>query len=85
MLKRLAVLFAVLALVAAACGGSDDSSDTTTTTAAEGDSSGQETTDTGESTLATVVDTWEADLWSQWIRDRVLRNRLNRKQHRIRR
>jgi general L-amino acid transport system substrate-binding protein len=55
MLKRLAVLFAVLALVAAACGGSDDSSDTTTTTAAEGDSSGQETTDTGESTLAAVV------------------------------
>ncbi|MCL1600858.1 MAG: amino acid ABC transporter substrate-binding protein [Actinomycetia bacterium] len=55
MLKRLAVLFAVLALVAAACGGSDDSSDTTTTTAAEGDSSGQETIDTGESTLATVV------------------------------
>jgi general L-amino acid transport system substrate-binding protein len=54
MLKRLAVLFAVLALVAAACGGSD-SSDTTTTTAAEGDSSGQETTDTGDSTLATVV------------------------------
>jgi general L-amino acid transport system substrate-binding protein len=56
MLKRLAVLFAVLALVAAACGGSDDSSDTTTTTAAEGDSSGQETTDTGDSTLATVVE-----------------------------
>ena len=55
MLRRLAVLFAVLALVAAACGGSD-SSDTTTTTAAEGDSSGQETTDTGDSTLATVVD-----------------------------
>jgi general L-amino acid transport system substrate-binding protein len=54
MLKRLAVLFAVLALVAAAC-SSDDSSDTTTTTAAEGDSSGQETTDTGDSTLATVI------------------------------
>ena len=54
MLKRLAVLFAVLALVAAAC-SSDDSSDTTTTTVAEGDSSGQETTDTGDSTLATVV------------------------------
>jgi general L-amino acid transport system substrate-binding protein len=54
MLKRLAVLFAVLALVAAACGGSD-SSDTTTTTAAEGDSSGQTTTDTGADTLADVV------------------------------
>jgi general L-amino acid transport system substrate-binding protein len=55
MLKRLAVLFAVLALVAAACGGSDDSSDTTTTTAAEGDGSGQETTtDTGEATLDVV-------------------------------
>ncbi len=56
MLKRLAVLFAVLALATAACRGSDDSSDTTTTTAAEGDSSGQETTDTGDSTLATVVE-----------------------------
>jgi general L-amino acid transport system substrate-binding protein len=54
MLKRLAVLFAVLALVAAAC-SSDDSSDTTTTTAAEGDSSGQETTtETGTDTLAAV-------------------------------
>ncbi len=48
MLKRLAVLFAVLALVAAACGGSSD--DTTTTT--EGDS-GQEPS--GE-TLAAVQD-----------------------------
>ena len=54
MLKRLAVLFAVLALVAAAC-SSDDSGDSTTTTAAEGDSSGQETTDTGDSTLEAVV------------------------------
>jgi general L-amino acid transport system substrate-binding protein len=55
MLKRLAVLFAVLALVAAACGGSD-SSDTTTTTAAEGDSSGQETTVTDGETLQAVLD-----------------------------
>ncbi len=60
MLKRLAVLFAVLALVAAACGGSDDSADTTTTVAGGdttettaaggGGDSGQE----GGSTLAAV-------------------------------
>jgi len=50
MLKKLAVLFAVLALVAAACGG--DSSDDTTTTTAGGDT-GQEPSG---STLATVQD-----------------------------
>ncbi|MGI9585248.1 MAG: amino acid ABC transporter substrate-binding protein [Acidimicrobiia bacterium] len=56
MLKRLAVLFAVLALVAAACGSSDEGSDTTTTTAASteegGGDTGQEAT--GDDTLATV-------------------------------
>jgi general L-amino acid transport system substrate-binding protein len=54
MLKRLAVLFAVLALVAAACGGSSEGDETTTTVAdgTEGTDTGQETT--GESTLATV-------------------------------
>ncbi len=51
MLKRLAVLFAVLALVAAACGGGDADGDTTTTVA-EGDGSGQEAT--GGSTLEVV-------------------------------
>lgn len=50
MMKRLAVLFAVLALVAAACGGSSSDEDTTTTTA--GGDTGQEPT--GESTLAEV-------------------------------
>jgi general L-amino acid transport system substrate-binding protein len=51
MLKRLAVLFAVLALVAAACGGGD-SSDTTTTAADGGGDSGQAS---GGSTLEAVV------------------------------
>lgn len=56
MLKKLAVLFAVLALVAAACGGSDDAEETTTTvaegteTTVAGGESGQE----GGSTLAAV-------------------------------
>lgn len=36
MIKRLAVLLAVLAMVAAACGGTSDTDDTTTTTAADG-------------------------------------------------
>ena len=49
MMKRLAVLFAVLALVAAACGGSSSDEDTTTTTS--GGDTGQET---GESTLDVV-------------------------------
>jgi general L-amino acid transport system substrate-binding protein len=49
MLKKLAVLFAVLALVAAACGGSSDDGETTTT--ASDTTPGQET---GEGTLATV-------------------------------
>lgn len=49
MLKRLAVLFAVLALVAAACGSADDGD--ITTTAGETDAPGQET---GDSTLAQV-------------------------------
>ena len=51
MLKRLAVLFAVLALVAAACGGGD-SSDTTTTAADGGGDSGQAS---GGTTLEAVV------------------------------
>jgi general L-amino acid transport system substrate-binding protein len=53
MLKRLAVLFAVLALVAAACGGGD-AEETTTTVATEtdGGESGQET---GGSTLDAVT------------------------------
>jgi len=41
MLKRLAVLFAVLALVAAACGGSDSSDTTTTVADGGGGDSGQ--------------------------------------------
>lgn len=56
MLKKLAVLFAVLALVAAACGGSDDSAETTTT-AAEGTETtvaGGDTGQSGEGTLAAV-------------------------------
>jgi general L-amino acid transport system substrate-binding protein len=53
MLKRLAVLFAVLALVAAACGGSSEGEETTTTTVAGGDG-GTDSGQTGESTLATV-------------------------------
>jgi general L-amino acid transport system substrate-binding protein len=58
MLKRLAVLFAILALVAAACSSSSDGDDATTTTAAaaEGDAEGG---DTGQaesgSTLADVI------------------------------
>ncbi len=51
MLKRLAVLFAVLALVAAACGSAD--SGDTTTTAGEAQPPGQEAT--GEGTLETVI------------------------------
>ncbi len=50
-MKRLAVLFAVLALVVAACGGSSSDDDTTTTTAAGDPDTGQET---GESTLDQV-------------------------------
>lgn len=52
MLKKVAVLFAVLALIAAACGGSDDTADTTTTVADGGDGGdvGQE----GDSTLDVV-------------------------------
>jgi general L-amino acid transport system substrate-binding protein len=58
MMKRLALLFAVLALVAAACGSSDEADDTTTTAAGTETTvadAGQETTDTGESTLDTVI------------------------------
>ncbi len=51
MLKRFAVLLAVLALVAAACGSADDGD--TTTTAGDADVPGQET---GDSTLAIVKD-----------------------------
>ena len=51
MLKKLAVLFAVLALVAAACGGGDGGDTTTTAGEAEPEAPAQET---GESTLATV-------------------------------
>jgi general L-amino acid transport system substrate-binding protein len=54
MLKKIAVLFAVLALVAAACGGSDDSEgeETTTTVATEG--GGGESGQEGGSTLDAV-------------------------------
>jgi len=52
MLKRLAVLFAVLALVAAACGGADEAEETTTT-AAESEPPAQETP--GDGTLETVM------------------------------
>ncbi len=58
MLKRLALLFAVLALVAAACGSSDEADDTTTTVAGTETTvadAGQETTATGESTLDEVI------------------------------
>jgi len=51
MLKRLAVLFAVLALVAAACGGSDGGDTTTTAGETDGGDSGQES---GGSTLEAV-------------------------------
>ncbi len=53
MLKRLAVLFAILALVAAACSSSSDGDDATTTTAAaiEGDTAQAE----GDGTLAAVI------------------------------
>lgn len=51
MLKRLAVLFAVLALVAAAC-GSTDSEDTTTTTAAADDAPAQGGGDTLDEVIA---------------------------------
>ena len=58
MLKRLAVLFAILALVAAACGSSSDGDDATTTTAAV-DGGGEEGGDTGQAegdgTLAAVI------------------------------
>ncbi|MDJ0790432.1 MAG: amino acid ABC transporter substrate-binding protein [Acidimicrobiia bacterium] len=57
MLKKLAVLFAVLALVAAACGGSDDAEETTTTVAegSGGESEGGgETGQEGGSTLSAV-------------------------------
>jgi general L-amino acid transport system substrate-binding protein len=58
MLKKLAVLFAVLALIAAACGGSDDTAETTTTVAEGGTEGGTEgggeTGQEGGSTLAAV-------------------------------
>ncbi len=57
MMKRLVLLFAVLALVAAACGSSDEADDTTTTVAGTettvATDAGQETT--GDGTLATVI------------------------------
>jgi general L-amino acid transport system substrate-binding protein len=59
MMKRLVLLFAVLALVAAACGSSDEADDTTTTVAGTettvATDAGQETTDTGGSTLDDVI------------------------------
>jgi len=56
MMKRLALLFAVLALVAAACGSSTSEDTTTTTAAADTETdSGQEATPAGESTLDTVI------------------------------
>ncbi|MEN8114636.1 MAG: amino acid ABC transporter substrate-binding protein, partial [Actinomycetota bacterium] len=59
MMKRLALLFAVLALVAAACGGGDGDADQTTTSAGgtettEADA-GQETPSDGGSTLDEVI------------------------------
>jgi general L-amino acid transport system substrate-binding protein len=54
MLKKLAVLFAVLALVVAACGDSGDGEETTTTTEATTDGGGDTGQETGDSTLATV-------------------------------
>ncbi|MEN8235353.1 MAG: amino acid ABC transporter substrate-binding protein [Actinomycetota bacterium] len=59
MMKRLVLLFAVLALVAAACGSGDGDADETTTTAGGGETeteTGQETISTGESTLDDVID-----------------------------
>jgi general L-amino acid transport system substrate-binding protein len=57
MMKKLALLFAVLALVAAACGSSDEADDTTTTVAGTettvATDAGQETT--GDGTLGTVI------------------------------
>ena len=58
MMKRLVLLFAVLALVAAACGSSDDADETTTTAAGTETTvadAGQETTAAGESTLDEVI------------------------------
>jgi general L-amino acid transport system substrate-binding protein len=59
MMKKLALLCAVLALVAAACGSSDEADDTTTTVAGTettvATDAGQETTDTGGSTLDDVI------------------------------
>jgi general L-amino acid transport system substrate-binding protein len=58
MLKRLAVLFAILALVAAACSSSSDGDDATTTTtaAAEGGDEGGDTAQAeGDGTLAAVI------------------------------
>jgi len=58
MLKRLAVLFAVLALVAAACASSGDEGEATTTTAATaegGDQGGDTAQADGGSTLEAVV------------------------------
>jgi len=57
-MKRLALLFAVLALVAAACGSSSSEDSTTTTAAADTETtvaSGQDTTPAGESTLDAVI------------------------------
>jgi general L-amino acid transport system substrate-binding protein len=52
MVRRLALLFAVLALVVAACGGDSGDDDTTTTTEAPTDGNGGQ--QTGESTLDVV-------------------------------
>lgn len=58
MLKKLAVLFAVLALILAACGGSDDANETTTTVADGGTDGGDDGDggDTGQSSGSTLDD-----------------------------
>lgn len=55
MLKKLAVLFAVLALILAACGGSDDAEETTTTVVDGGGDDG-DGGDTGQSSGSTLDD-----------------------------
>lgn len=55
MLKKIAVLFAVLALILAACGGGDEAEETTTTVADGGDGGGDDG-DSGQSSGSTLDD-----------------------------
>ena len=70
MLKRLVLLFAVLALVAAACGGDDGAEEETTTTTEATGGGGEGGQATGESTLDQAAHRCRAVRGSEEQRDR---------------